>query len=138
MHRLGAPAQIIVTSANRSNPTPPPTSRPMTMPDLPFSSLTPNMRARVAYLFADQSFGSDPDAFVYELDNQGEITRKIKVMTPNNKYPVRVGGRLSLLLFTEQNPTREQQLRANLTYVRLADLIGRQIHLEVHACIHQV
>ena len=109
------------------------------MADLPFSSLTPNMCARVAYLFADQSFGSDPAAYVYEMDDKGEITgRKSKIMTINNKYPLRVGGRISLFLYTEPSPTHEQQLRANLTYVRLADILGRQIHLEVHACIQQV
>src|SRR3972149_2162845 len=42
------------------------------MTDQPFSALTTDQAAQVADLFVDSIFGSDPAAFVYEVNGAGE------------------------------------------------------------------
>lgn len=44
------------------------------MSSLPYSNLNEIQRARVAYLFADDFFGTDASAYLYELDTQGNVT----------------------------------------------------------------
>lgn len=40
------------------------------MQSLPYSALTDEQRKRVAYLFADEHFGTDASAFAYEWDGR--------------------------------------------------------------------
>jgi len=105
-----------------------------------FPSLSPSQRARVAYLFADETFGSDPDAFVYETDDQGEIvSRKSIKMMPQKNRNYRIGdGSCSLHICVETCPSADEKRRADFVFDHLANLLSRQVHLETHACIHQV
>ena len=61
------------------------------MIDLPFTALTEQQRARIAWLFADKAFGTDPAAFIYEQDEAGEINSRRRI-TPAAKcspHPVK-------------------------------------------------
>jgi len=42
-----------------------------------YSALTASQRARAAYLFADETFGTDPRAYEYEV-NGGEVVGRVK------------------------------------------------------------
>ncbi|MBI5950181.1 MAG: hypothetical protein HY865_00875 [Chloroflexi bacterium] len=42
----------------------------------PYSALTAEQRAQVAYLFADEAFGTDASAYLYEVDKGGAVTRR--------------------------------------------------------------
>jgi hypothetical protein len=44
------------------------------MSSLPYSNLNESQRARIAYLFADDAFGTDVRAYLYEVDKQGNVT----------------------------------------------------------------
>ena len=44
------------------------------MPTLLFSSLSPHQQAQVGRIFQDAIFGTDPDAFAYELEEDGQLT----------------------------------------------------------------
>ena len=41
---------------------------------VPYSTLKPAQRKQAAYLFADEAFGTDASAYLYELDKSGVIT----------------------------------------------------------------
>lgn len=43
------------------------------MQQLPYSSLNESQRNQVAYLFADSHFGTDVNAYLYEVGTRGEV-----------------------------------------------------------------
>jgi len=48
----------------------------------PYTALTTDQQARVAYLFADEIFGTDAHAYRYEVDASGDITGRTPLTTP--------------------------------------------------------
>lgn len=99
------------------------------MQSLPYSSLTEEQRARVAYLFADALFGTDASAFVYEWDGQdikGRYQANIKCQV---KRVRKVGpASVKVTMVQEVNITDALIQSANMNMDALAALIARQIY----------
>lgn len=56
---------------------------------LPYPALSQDQKSRAEYLFCDSAFGTDPNAYLYEVDAGGEISGRIA----ENDGTVRTGGR---------------------------------------------
>jgi hypothetical protein len=55
------------------------------MSTLPFSSLTPTQQARVAEIFCDVLFGSNPEDYVYEVSATGQLAGQRTLLVAHEK-----------------------------------------------------
>jgi len=95
-----------------------------------FEDLTEQQKERVAYLFADEHFGTDPAAFVYEWDGK-DITgrslstgRKLNVTRARKVDPASV----KVTMIPAVNITPESIQSANMHMDALAALVARSIY----------
>lgn len=97
------------------------------MRTIPFSSLNKKQLAQAAYLFADETFGTDASAFVYEVDGEevkGRVTRE-KVEARSWK-----GDVVKVTLLPEVNITEEMSQRVSMNMDALSASVARKIYQE--------
>lgn len=51
---------------------------------LPYTSLNSHQLAQVAYLFADEHFGTDANAYLYEVNKDGDVKSRVPQKTKGN------------------------------------------------------
>jgi len=100
------------------------------MTDVTYSALTKEQLARAGYLFADDVLGVDSAAYVYEVNERGEITgrRPQTHITHTGGRRPQIHARITPL--AEPYPTAEAMRLAEAALDRLAEII-------VNAGIHQ-
>ena len=69
------------------------------MPALSFASLTPTQQAQAAQIFQDVIFGSDPAAYTYELQADGQLTGQRSQVAEIKEKKLR-GKRSPMTVFT--------------------------------------
>ena len=98
------------------------------MQSLPYSSLTQTQRARVAYLFADQAFGTDPAAYLYQVTGDEVQRRKpIQMQAPVTRR-ARDLAPAKVTMMQEVNITNELIHTATINMDALAATIANNIH----------
>lgn len=97
---------------------------------LPYSALSPEQVASIEYLFCDAAFGSDPAAYLYEIDARGQVTGRSTiagidgtVRTGRNR---RVTG-CNLTVQIDAHVTRDQLENARNQWDLYLDKLSRRI-----------
>lgn len=98
------------------------------MTSLPYSNLNESQRARIAYLFADDVFGTDARAYLYELDKQGNVTGRTAVK-PTAPKAKRAKQSVPVIVTTapEVNITDELIQHAGMSMDALAAFIADKL-----------
>jgi hypothetical protein len=110
------------------------------MNSLPFSQLTDDQRAQVAYLFADSIFGTDASAFAYELNDQGEVKGRSRIATNGdaaNQPRARKTNIVQIHMIEEVNITDELIRHASMSMDALAASVAQRIYQSQSQTIQQ-
>lgn len=101
------------------------------MPTLSHSDLNERQLAQVAYLFADQAFGTDVCAFVYELDKNGDVKTRSRIVGNGDaagKRRAPKGTPITIHMIEEVNITEELIRHASMSMDALAASIAGRIY----------
>jgi hypothetical protein len=100
------------------------------MTSLPFSELTDDQRAQVAYLFADQIFGTDVNAFAYELNEKGEVKGRSRIAQSGcaEVKRSRQNSPVIVHMIEEVHITEDMINRVNMSMDALAASIAQRIY----------
>lgn len=92
-----------------------------------YSSLTPNQREQVAYLFADEFFGTDAGAYLYEVKD-GVVTGRTRTGTPAHR--AKQSAPVMVKMIEEVHVTNEMLMSAHMAMDALAaSAAGRMFNL---------
>jgi hypothetical protein len=99
------------------------------------SDLTERQLAQVAYLFADQHFGTDATAFTYELDKNGDVKSRSRIVENNSaadpsKRRARQGAAITVHMIEEVNITDELIRHASMSMDALAASIAQSLSIK--------
>lgn len=99
------------------------------MSSLPYTNLNEIQRARVAYLFADDFFGTDASAYLYELDTQGNVTGRTAThpAAPKTKR-ARQSAPMMVTTAPEVNATNGLIQHAHMSMDALAAFIAAKLY----------
>jgi hypothetical protein len=127
-HRYRRPILLLGCDDGNNNPRP-----KIKMNTLSFSDLTERQLTQVAYLFADQHFGTDAAAFTYELDKNGDVKSRSRIVENNSaadpgKPRARKGASITIHMIEEVNITDELIRHASMSTDALAASIAQRIH----------
>lgn len=99
------------------------------MSSLPYSNLNEIQRACVAYLFADDFFGTDASAYLYELDTQGNVTgRTVTQPTAPKIERAKQSAPVMVTTAPEVNVTNELIQRAHMNMDALAAFVADKLY----------
>lgn len=98
------------------------------MQTLPYSQLTQAQRAQVAYLFADQHFGSDAGAFLYEVNKQGVVIGRAMDGEPQTAKGRSRRGPVQVTCTQEVNVTQRMIFNAQMNMDALAASIAAKLN----------
>ena len=100
------------------------------MQSLPFSQLTDEQRARVAYLFADSIFGTDANAYAYELNDKGDVKFRSRIAQAGyaEVKRSRKNSPVMVHMIEEVNITDELIRHASMSMDALAASIAQHIY----------
>lgn len=97
---------------------------------LPYAQLNENQCARAAYLFADSHFGTDPHAYLYEVDKDGEVHgRKINRESGvgNREGRAKQKPVMNVAIIKEAQVTHEKLSNARMHLEALAQSMAEKI-----------
>jgi hypothetical protein len=108
------------------------------MQTLPYSSLNEKQLAQVAYLFADQFFGSDASAFVYEVDGKGEVKGRALATKDEGQRTERTKAHspINVNAIAEVNVTEEMINTANMHMDALAAAVAQKLYQSQFEEVH--
>jgi hypothetical protein len=97
---------------------------------LPYSALSPEQATSIEYLFCDAAFGSDPVAYLYEIDARGQVTGRSSIA--GNGGTARKGGNrkvtgVDLTVRIDAHVTRDQLENARNQWDLYLDKLARRI-----------
>jgi hypothetical protein len=101
------------------------------MQSLSHSDLTERQLAQVAYLFADQHFGTDAAAFTYELATNGDVKGRSRIVEMDcaaGKQRARQNSLVQVHMIEEVNITDELIRHASMSMDALAASIAQRIY----------
>lgn len=96
------------------------------MQSLPYSSLSKSQRAMVAYLFADDIFGADANAFVYEVDGKGEVKSRVSSEQSSVRRRARQNAPVLVTLIEEVHITDDLIHHAQMSMDALAASVAER------------
>ena len=94
-------------------------------PPVPYSALTPDQRAQVADLFADDLFGKDARAYLYDVVN-GQVVRRER-MAASERCTARVKS-INVMTVRCNNISAEQIAVAQMHMDALAVSIAEKLY----------
>lgn len=101
------------------------------MTSLSFSDLNERQLAQVAYLFADSIFGTDAAAFTYELDKNGDVKFRSRIVgngDAEEKKRSRQNSPVQVHMIEEVNITDELIRHARMSMDALAASIAQGLY----------
>lgn len=103
------------------------------MSSLPYASLSESQRAQVAYLFADHIFGTDVNAFVYEVDGERVKGRVKSVNSEQSSVSrrARQNARVVVTMVEEAYITNEMIAHAQMSMDALAASIAQRLNQSI-------
>ena len=97
------------------------------MPALPFDQLNEAQAAQAAWMFADEAFGTDPRAYLYEVDRDGDVTARAAAQAqPKTRAAHKANIRITAQ--AETRITQEMTDRANAATESLAAAVAESIY----------
>jgi hypothetical protein len=103
-----------------------------------YSSLNDKQLAQVAYLFADQFFGTDTSAFVYEVNEKGEIKGRTLATKDEGQRTeqAKMKPRFNVTAIAEVNPTKEMISTAYMNMDALAASVAQKLYQQQFEEVH--
>jgi hypothetical protein len=99
------------------------------MQSLPYSELNQSQLEQVAFLFADEHFGTDATAFTYELDQDGTVKGRAAVSGhQSTKARARQSAPVTMIAIQEVHITEDQIKHAMMSMDALAASIARELY----------
>lgn len=98
------------------------------MTSLPFSSLNKKQLTQVAYLFADEAFGTDASAYLYELDKGGDVKGRTMDKQQTAMPRAQMRPEIKITVSQEANVTEEMIQRSRMNMDALAASVARRIY----------
>lgn len=97
------------------------------MPALAYEALNEKQAAQVAYLFCDELFATDPRAYLYELDREGDVCTRT-LINPVSPERAQHKPTVKLIAQVDAYPSQEALDRAAAAMDSLAASLAEQIY----------
>ncbi|WKZ34857.1 MAG: hypothetical protein QY332_14655 [Anaerolineales bacterium] len=92
-----------------------------------FEELNDDQKEQVHYLFADDVFQMDPNAYLYELDKHGKVTGRTPIKIERTTHRARQSPSIKITARKETNPTDKMISHARMNMDALAASIAQKL-----------